>query len=377
MSDTRQQICDRTSSQLKTLVPTLKSIGAVVGFDGFVDNIIAVVDKRQDRHNYEPVKTIAHMGQKIAKAAGESSNYELVVKQQKLGGNGPIMANALASFGLSVTYVGNLGVPAINPVFNEFAQKAKVISIAEPGVTDALEFEDGKLMLGKHGTLGDVNWENLVKTIGLETFTKLVSGARLIGTVNWTMLPYMTNIWQRMYETVLPALPKRETFFVDLADPEKRTPEDIHAALMLLSKFERYVDVILGLNLKEAVEILNVLKLDVPANSEAEIEAIAKAIRAKLEINCCVVHPRRGAAAATKSESGSFKGPFVQQPKISTGAGDHFNAGFCLGRTLGLGLVESLCCGVATSGYYVRTAISPSAADLSVFIAELPAPQAE
>ena len=374
---TRQEICDRTSTKLKTLIPTLKSIGAVIGFDGFVDNIIAVVDKRQDGDNYEPVKTIAHFGQKIGKAAGESSNYELVVKQQKLGGNGPIMANALASFGLDVTYIGNLGFPAVHPVFHEFTVRAKVISIAEPGQTDALEFEDGKLMLGKHGTLGDVNWETLLKTVGLEPLTKLIGGAKLIGTVNWTMLPFMTDIWERLYETVLPALTKRENFFVDLADPEKRTHEDIHRALMLLSKFEQYVDVILGLNLKEAVEILNVLGLPVPANPEAEIESIATAIRAKLNINCCVVHPRRGAAAATKKDSAKFAGPFVAQPKISTGAGDHFNAGFSLGRTLGLGLIESLCCGVATSGYYVRTAISPSATDLAVFIAELPAPQAE
>jgi sugar/nucleoside kinase (ribokinase family) len=89
-----------------------------------------------------------------------------------------------------------------------------------------------------------------------------------------------------------------------------------------------------------------------------------------------VIHPRRGAAAAIQGESATFSGPFVQQPKISTGAGDHFNAGFCLGRVLGFGLEESLCVGVATSGYYVRTADSPTAKQLADFIAELPPPQA-
>jgi sugar/nucleoside kinase (ribokinase family) len=95
-----------------------------------------------------------------------------------------------------------------------------------------------------------------------------------------------------------------------------------------------------------------------------------------LNLQCVVIHPRRGAAAAIPGESASFAGPFVQQPKISTGAGDHFNAGFCLGRTLGFGLAESLCAGVATSGYYVRQAESPTAAQLADFIAELPPPQA-
>jgi sugar/nucleoside kinase (ribokinase family) len=86
--------------------------------------------------------------------------------------------------------------------------------------------------------------------------------------------------------------------------------------------------------------------------------------------------PRRGPAAATERESASFAGPFVDRPRISTGAGDHFNAGFCLGRVLGFSLVESLCTGVGTSGYYVRTAQSPTAEQLADFIANMPPPQA-
>ena len=61
---------------------------------------------------------------------------------------------------------------------------------------------------------------------------------------------------------------------------------------------------------------------------------------------------------------------------ISTGAGDHFNAGFCLGRILGFDLEESLCTGVASSGYYVRTAQSATARQLSEFLAMLPPPEA-
>ena len=81
------------------------------------------------------------------------------------------------------------------------------------------------------------------------------------------------------------------------------------------------------------------------------------------------------AITATEATSARFAGPFVQQPKISTGAGDHFNAGFCLGNLLGFSLEESLCTGVATSGYYVRTAESPSASQLAEFVAKLPPPQ--
>src|SRR3954468_15226677 len=210
----------------------------MVGLDGFVDEIICVVDKRHDHGKFDPIRTIDRFGAKITAAAGESSNYELVVKQRKLGGNGPIMANALASMGLDVTYVGNLGYPNIDPVFEDFARKAKVISIADPGHTDALEFDDGKLMLGKHETLGDVNWDNLVSRVGHKRIKELMHTSRLIGMVNWTMLPHMSAIWSKLIEAAMPGAPRQNRLlFVDLADPEKRTHADILAALKLLGRF--------------------------------------------------------------------------------------------------------------------------------------------
>jgi sugar/nucleoside kinase (ribokinase family) len=145
--------------------------------------------------------------------------------------------------------------------------------------------------------------------------------------------------------------------------------------MRLLSRFQDQVDVILGLNLKEAVEVADVLGLPGRDDPEAAIETTARAIREELNLACVVIHPRRAAAAAIDGESARFDGPFVHQPKISTGAGDHFNAGFCLARVLGFSLAESLCLGVATSGHYVRTAASPTAQQLVDFTCTLPAPQ--
>ncbi|MGD0387932.1 MAG: PfkB family carbohydrate kinase [Tepidisphaeraceae bacterium] len=376
MALTRQQISESTAGKLSAALPTLGAIPALIGLDGFVDEIIAVVDKRLDRQHYEPMKTITVFGQRILKAAGQSSNYELDVKKTKLGGNGPIMANALAAAGLAVTYIGCLGYPTIHPVFAELARRAKVLSIAEPGHTDALEFEDGKLMLGKHQSLGDVNWENLVGRIGKEQLVKLFSGAKLIGMLNWTMLPFLSDIWKKLQSEILPECPKRERIlFVDLCDPEKRTRRDISMAMEIVSGFQSTVNLVLGLNLKESEAIAQALGIALPADSEPLIERTAGEIRGRLGISCVVIHPRKGAAAATERESARFAGPFVQQPKISTGAGDHFNAGFCIGRVVGLSLEESLCAGVATSGYYVRNAESPTGGQLAEFIANLPLPQ--
>jgi sugar/nucleoside kinase (ribokinase family) len=375
-TSSREQICRSTADILRKAAPGLASISAVLGFDGFVDEIITVVDKRHDVDHYEPVESIASMARKILGASGESSNYELIVNRQKLGGNGPIMANALATLGIDVTYIGNLGYPEIHPVFRDFAAKSHVISIADPGHTDALEFADGKLMLGKLQSLADVNWPNLVDRVGEEKLAQLIGGATLIGMVNWTMLPRMNEIWLKLIDDVFPKIPRAgRTLYIDLADPEKRTREDLRVALATVTCFQLHVDVILGMNLKEATQVADVLGLPDRANREDSIEEDAAAIRQALRVSCVVIHPRKAAAAATEQGSARFAGPFVQFPKISTGAGDHFNSGFCLARILGLSLEQSLCAGVATSGYYVRSAQSPSINDLAGFIDELPSPE--
>ena len=376
MSATREQVCAVSAGKLASAVSGLSSRKAVVGLDGFVDEIIAVVDKRYGNDSYDPVRTIGAFAEKIRHAAGESSNYELVVKQRKIGGNGPIMADALACLGLNVAYLGSLGYPTLHPVFEDFATRARLLSVAEPGTTEALEFDDGKLMLGKYASLNDVSWENLVGRVGRDELSNLIGGANLIGLVNWTMIPQMSRIWSKLLEDVLAGGERRDgTLFIDLADPEKRTPEDIRKALGLLTRFQERLDVILGLNLKEATEVAAVLGMPDRPDPEAAIEESAARIRKALGLACVVIHPRRAAAAATATESAWFAGPFVQHPMISTGAGDHFNAGFCLGRIVGLSLPESLCAGVATSGYYVRSGRSPSAAQLAEFVAALPPPQ--
>jgi sugar/nucleoside kinase (ribokinase family) len=76
--------------------------------------------------------------------------------------------------------------------------------------------------------------------------------------------------------------------------------------------------------------------------------------------------------AASASAVKLVDGPWDPKPLISTGAGDHFNAGFCLGRLLGLNLEMSLLAGVTSSGFYVRTAQSPRIEDLIEFLQNWP-----
>ncbi len=355
----------RVAQQLGVRLPSIRSLSAFVGLDGFVDEILHVVDKRWSADRYDRVKTIAEYGHRLSSAAGHSTNVELVNVMTKLGGNGPIMANALASFGLKVSYLGALGWPALHPIFDEFAQRADVASIGTPGLTDALEFEDGKVMVGKHYSLKEVNWANIVSRFGREKFAERFGSADLVGFVNWTMLPHMSAIWQSIQEELLPQVSgPRRRLFVDLADPEKRVPEDIRSALELVAKFGTKFDVILGLNEKEAYEVADVLGLNAAPRDPDGLADLCLQINALVPVETLVVHPVSYAVAVSSGVPSVVAGPVCRRPKITTGAGDHFNSGFCLGKLLGLDNASSLLCGVATSGHYVRTAESPSVQQL-------------
>ena len=351
----------------------VRTMSAFVGLDGFVDEIIHVVDKRDNAESFQRLPTIANLSVRLAGAAGKSANIELVNQRTKLGGNGPIMANALASFGIRVTYLGTLGYPTLHPIFGPFAETAEVHSIAEPGHTDALEFEDGKIMLGKHYPLKEVNWKNIQERFGRDKFAAKFQSADLVGFVNWTMLPYMSDVWDALLAELCPALngPRRKLFF-DLADPEKRTRKDILRALELVVRFEKYFDVILGLNEKEALEVAVVLGMNSLGGTPEALAHIAAEINRQLPVNTVVVHPVSYALAASAGEVAIVEGPYIATPMITTGAGDHFNSGFCLGKLLGLDNDLCVLTGVTTSGHYVRTGQSPSINDLVTLLRQWP-----
>ncbi len=367
------QLRQATAKELQGAVKRAATMTAFVGLDGFVDDILHVVDKRESAEKYLRLLTIAQLAERLAAAAGRSTNVELVSQLTKLGGNGPIMANALASFGLKVTYLGILGYPNLHPVFADFARRAEVHSIAEPGYTDALEFEDGKIMLGKHQSLKQMNWDNIKSRFGQDKFAHAFGSADLVGFVNWTMLTCMSDIWSAVLKEICPGMkgPRRK-LFIDLADPEKRTNVDIAHALDLVAAFQKYFDVILGLNEKESLEIGKNLGLNTANNSPEGLQKLCQEIHLRVRVDTIIIHPTAYALASGPDGLSLVQGPFTPNPKITTGAGDHFNSGFCLGKLLSLNTERCLLTGVTTSGFYVRTAQSPSMADLAGMLQNWP-----
>lgn len=344
---------------------------ALVGLDGFVDTIVTPVGLRSGQGEaFTPISTLTDFGQRIMNAAGKSTNIELYPRLDKLGGNGPIMAHALLAHGAQLTYVGALGAPAIHPVFAPLAARARVVSVTDPAHTTAVEFTDGKLMLGQMRSLDAITFESLLAQMGEAGLAAELAAADLVALVNWTMIPHMTSILKGLLENVLPKLPKLGArFFFDLADPEKRSTQDLREALDAIARFESFGRVTLGLNFKEAQQVGAALGVHCGGEDGPSLKATATALRQRLQIDAVVVHPRASAACATAAGCAWIPGPYTERPLITTGAGDHFNAGFSTGQLLGLDPESCLATGVCTSGHYVRTGESPTLAQIETFLA--------
>lgn len=388
MGRSREEICLAAAESVERAARegVIARTPALVGFDGFVDSIIRVVDRRRSMRadDFEAIETIGAFAGRIASASGKSTNIELVVEEDRFGGNGPLLAGALGRIGVPTTYIGAVGADdasrEIAVIYGAFAARCEeVIPIAAPAHTDALEFADGKVMLGRPANVQRVTWERLVERVGLDGLRTRCARASLIAMVNWTLCGGVRGIWEGLIREVLPGLPAaRRGVFIDLSDPAKRTDADVRGAIGVLREMDRLVPVTLGLNLAEAERIASVLGVEGLRDATdlgAGVGALAGRARRASGLSRVVIHPREGAAAADVSgEQAWVDGPFTARPKLSTGAGDHFGAGFAFASSIGLGVEESLAVGVAVSGAYVRDAESPTRERLCEFLRALPAP---
>ena len=356
---------------IQEALPKLASLKAMLGFDGTVDVICKPVESRQGLGDqFASFEKIRDFGQRVIDADGKSAMIEIVNEQEKIGGNGPIMANALANSGISVDYIGSLGAPDIHPVYHDFTQRINIHSVTQPAVTHALEFSNGKVMLSSISSYEEINASSLRSILGEETMTGLIRNSQLCCLLNWTCLPGLNSILNWHLDTLLPAAGanRERVFFFDLADPSMRSNEDLLEVLGLISRFEGYGRVILGMNLNEAQQVSRTLGVaELKSEHESLCQALAS-IRENLGIHTAMAHPTDFAACATADGSWAVDGPHTATPVITTGAGDHLNAGFCLAQLLNFSPEDSLKLGVLFSGYYVRKAKPPTLEDIAEFI---------
>ena len=341
-----------------------------------MDEIVHVVNRRTGPDSYTRIGTLEEYTRRIGRGSALSTNIELVPVQKKLGGNGPIFAEALKKNHFQITYLGCVGKETVDPVFEGLARNARLIGLADPGHTDAYEFTDGKIIASKTQSFKEITWNGIIRKLGLDSLVRIIDGCDLVGMENWTMLPGMSDIWTHFLSDVLPRLtrpPHDIHMFFDLADPEKRDEKDILFAVSLIGEFSKKgFQTALGLNKKEACEIAEIFGMKIKDYRAQPLRPLCNFLSGCISVGCLVIHPVDCACCFSNGSISFAKGPFCKNPVIATGAGDIFNAGFVLGWMNGFSMEESLQCGVYASGYYVRLGKSPTASKLAEFIQSNP-----
>ena len=364
---------------MKTLLADLASCickiqnplpSVVSGFDGFVDEMITVVAERQNLDAFTSVEDIATFGGLITKAANQSSLREIVINAVHAGGCAVNMGDGLVHFGVPLDCFATLGQP-MHPAFAEFAAKCRSCHSwgKEPGRTLAFEFADGKVMFSAVRQLADFDSALVESMLASGDYFEACSRAKVVALTDWTLYPHMTAVWRLLQERVYSRLTHRPTFFLDLVDPSTRSIADIRAMMETLPRFERFGPVTLGLNGNEANILARILGIEEAGDDPAAAQNLAEKLRMRLGISEVLIHRIKFAAGASAKESTAINGPYCANPMKSTGAGDRFNAGYCLGLLLGVDIRSRLTLGCASSGIFVRKARSATRAELAEFLA--------
>jgi hypothetical protein len=247
------------------------------------------------------------------------------------------------------------------------SENCSLITIGDTITATALEFSNSKVILFDPGPYNNLDWDGIKNLLGIEKIKQLFRGKQLIAFVNWSEIQNSSFIWKGVIDEILPSVitpNEHPLFFTDFSDCSRRSKREIQYAVELLAGFRKYFRVIISLNQNEADLIARALDL----NESAQDEKFIKRLFEVMHSDILVIHRTKDALSYDGTSCEKCETFFSKEPKILTGGGDNFNAGFCFALLNGFDLYKSTVIANAVSGYYVKTGISPDADVLKGFL---------
>ena len=340
---------------------------AFLGFDACIDIIVRIVSGKDKNELSEYFTESSNFGEFLVNLNNKSAGVELQTKLSKPGGNMVITGNALGNLGVKTECVGTFGLPEILPVFKSMSENCSLHTIGDTISATALEFDNSKVIMFDPGPYNNLTWQGIKDIIGIEKIKQLVEGKQLVSFLNWSEIENSSQLWEGFLHDVLPYVKLKghlPFFFSDFSDCSRKSKQDIQFAVSILGRFRNYFIVTLSLNQSEAALIAKALDLD-DYNSDEEF--IQKLYR-MTNTDILIIHRTKDALAYNGIDFEQSPTFFCKEPKILTGGGDNFNAGFCYAQFHKLNLVQSLLVANAVSGSYVKTGISPDVNQLLEFL---------
>jgi hypothetical protein len=341
------------------------SLKAFVGFDGFIDKIQKAIKKKSDGQTIF-FSTIKEFSDHMHSLAGHSGQVELLTTRVKAGGNAPLLSIALGELGITSFCVGSMGFPEAHPIFQPMASSVELLSVIAPGSSQAIEFNDGKIILSDLSSFSDYDWNYIKENFGTTKISSAVNSSDLIALVDWANLPNSTHLWRGFLNDVIKFTKKKGLIFLfDICDPSKRSSTEIKELLILMNDYTEYGSVTLAVNENEALKIwMSLNDLENEQETMPSLTEIGSFIFTKLSIDTLLIHPIDRTLVFQKYQTIEMKGRVVTDPKVLTGGGDNLNAGYSLGLMKGLNISQCMLLSMITSGAFVENGKSPKIEDL-------------
>lgn len=338
------------------------------GFDGVVDRVRTVVAERTGPEEFERMTSLEEFGSRITDSAAldASCSIEWFGRETRPGGHVSHLGRAFERLGSTPTLIGTVGDPPAE-AFREEYDRARLVSIGEPSTTDAIEFDDGKVMLSDTGGLATLDWDSLRAELGLGELADCVDGATAMGIGYWSTIPRLPTIWRGLAEDLWPLLSNPpDHVLVDPGDV-RRLGAESRTDVDELSVLDGVVPVTVSANRPECLELAAMSGLEDRSES---LSALTTELRDHLGVTRFVGHSASTAAVATADGTASVSVPRCSDPAMTTSAGDHFNAGLLLADLLEFDGGEALVVANALAGSFVRTGRPPTYDELLEFVDE-------
>jgi hypothetical protein len=339
-----------------------------LGVDGYVDEVWEVVAARTQA-GCDVYRELQAFGQVLVACGAGGVSTEILRKRRTYGGFTANTGEAVARLGLTASLVGLYGQEGLDPVFRPLAGLGALYSIGDPAVSHIYEFQDGKLMLVYLQEILDIGWDTLLAALGRDRLGEIFGRADIIALGYWSNMPAFDDLAAGICGNFLSA-EKPQQLFLDLADIRKRDRDSLRKTLGGLKEINPRLPVLLSLNEHEAALLAAAFGETFPQSPGPAQGCLARLART-LGLAEVVVHtPAFAAGVSAAGETAALPQRFCPNPVRTTGAGDHFNAGY-LAASLGLSLAEKLAAGNAAVSFFLRTGASADAEGLRAELAGL------
>ncbi len=355
---------NRIVAALETVISGKAKIQALVGFDGYLDRLVRLKKSQTEELFYS---TIGEFAEFIHNKQGISSDIAFHTVSEQFGGNGPLMALALAEKGFHTTCIGAMGWPKPDKHFAPLCKKVKVISVCDYAPSFNMEFQDGKLMFGEGEKLDGIDWARIREAVGIEELARTFQEADVFGYANWSSLSRSADILEGILSEILPRMtPKsegcRRFAFFDLADPSAKTEEQFRELFGAIGRLRQRYTVAVGLNRKEFLAVYN--RWFGKAEKEFSERLVGELCEDFPADEIAIHVPDGSYAVETGKGYGFVPAERVEHPVLTTGAGDNYNSGYCLGAALDLPAADCALLGNLSGRFLVETGQPASVPDL-------------